>query len=391
MKYSISSAPLWDLAFRPFFLFGSLFSVVAMTLWALLLSGEFAFTPYGNVYFWHMHEMIFGFVGAIVMGFLLTAVQNWTGIRAPHGYSLLFLFSLWLFSRIAMLGLIPISGTLIATIDAGTYLVAALLFGRVILLSGNYRNMILIPVLLMFALANFFTHASLLFSVPYLLNLGTHSAVFIITLSMMVIGGRVIPLFTANALKIALPPALKKLEIVTIASTVLIVILYLTNTVNKLPGLWVAAVFLFAGACHALRAKRWFVTATLKHPMLWSLHLSYWFIPLSFILFAGHYAGLDISHSTAVHGLTAGAMSSLILSMIARVSLGHTGRPIQAKLPIKIGFGVILLTGLSRVLVDVIFESTSLPLYMLTAIAWCIPYAVFVVFYAKILTQARAK
>lgn len=380
---------IWDLAFRPFFLFGSVFAILAMVLWGLFLNGSFVFEPYGDIRFWHIHEMLFGFIGAIIIGFLLTAVQTWTGLRSAHGYSLIALFSLWLISRVAMLGLLPLPAMWIAALDVGTYLFATFLFGRLLFLTGNFRNMILILVLIMFALTNLFTHASKLFNIQYLFNWGTHSAVMLITLLMMVIGGRVIPLFTGNALKMKLPVPVKKLEIATIASTTVLTILYLSNSIQKLPGILVAGIFLFAAVCHMYRSLRWFNLRVLSNPMLWSLQLSYWFIPVSFVLFTAHYAGWGVSHSTAIHGLTAGAMSSLILSMISRVSLGHTGRPIKALFPMQIGFTIILLAGLTRVLIDLFFEAITLQLYVMVSLVWCLPFALFVVLYTGTLIKPR--
>ena len=382
--------PLWRQAFRPFFLAGSLFSVAAISLWVAVLAGAVNITPYGNILFWHAHEMLFGFVGAIVVGFLLTAVQNWTGIRATHGKPLQALFALWLAARIVMLTGVPGHPWIVFAIDLSFYPVAAILFSILLIRSGNKRNYQITVMLLFLTAANLLTHISVLCSDPSLFLWGMNAGIFVVTLLMIVMGGRVIPMFTANGAGVSLPPPIPWLEAATLLSGWLLAVIYLLNIQRYMPHPWIAAIFTIASLCNTVRAFRWRIWTTFTHPLVWSLQVAYGFIPAGFGLWALHYAGFDISRSAALHSLTAGAMGTLILAMIARVSLGHTGRPLLVGRIVSVAFFLIVSAGVLRILSALFPAGLGFVGLCISALCWALAYVIYLAVYYPILTAPRA-
>ena len=389
--------PIWQQAFRPFFLFGSIFAFMAMLLWSLQLGGMIKFSPYGSAIFWHAHEMIFGFVGAIIAGFLLTAVQNWTGIRATHGLQLQILVSLWLAGRILIFQGNLVPPWLTAIIDSSFLLLTALFFAHILISAKQKRNLFLVFVLVLLSIANVLSHLSVLTNQLYYLQWGLQSAVMIILFIMIVITGRVVPMFTANGLNISKVESNGWLEATVLISMALIILLYLTNALKLVPSFWLGTLFLAAAVSNSLRVFRWGNRKIFNAPLVWSLHLSYWFIPFGFLLFSIHHFsysynlpfGLAISESMALHTLTAGAMGTLVLAMIARVSLGHTGRPLQAKPGLSMAFIMVIGAALLRILGQLL-PAFLLPGLIGAAVLWGLGFLLFVVFYARILTTPRA-
>jgi uncharacterized protein involved in response to NO len=382
-------APIWRQAFRPFFLFAGLFSILSMGAWALVQAGELYFMPYGGVTFWHAHEMLFGFVAAIIVGFVLTAVQSWTGLRATHGKPLILLFSLWLLARILMLVDIFTLQWITALFDISFILVAAFFMARLVLKVKQYRNLIFVPILLLLATANLFTHLSVLTGDMHFYTQGIYSTVLIITLIMTVIAGRVFPMFTANGTQTKKVDNLAWLEKSVIGLTALLLLIHFGGIQHILSSKLMVLLFAFCSLAHSIRAIRWRPQVTFKTPLVWSLHLAYWFIPSSFLLFALHYGGVNISTSNALHGLTAGAMSSLILAMIARISLGHSGRPLTPHWLMKYAFSLIILAGCIRLISPYIQLYFHFNLHVLSAVLWALAFGIFVVVYAPILTTPR--
>jgi uncharacterized protein involved in response to NO len=386
---SIWQQALWQQAFRPFFLFACIFSILSMGTWAWVQAGELYFMPYGGLTFWHAHEMLFGFVAAIIVGFLLTAVQSWTGLRATHGKSLIALFTLWLLARLFMLIDVFAFKWITALLDVSFLLLAAFFMARLVLKVKQYRNLIFVPILLLLVTANLFTHLSVMTGEMHFYTQGIYSTVMIITLMMTVVAGRVFPMFTANGTKTNKVHNLAWLENSVIGLTVLLVLIHFSGTQHALPSKVMVLLFVLSSLAHGIRAIRWRPQVTFKTPLVWSLHLAYWFIPISFLLFSLHYAGVNISASNALHSLTAGAMSSLILAMIARISLGHSGRPLTPHWIMKYAFTLITLAGCIRLMSAHIQTNFTFNLNVLAAVLWALAFGIFVVVYTTILISPR--
>ena len=235
--------PIWRQAFRPFFLGGALFSLLAILLWSLFLSGKLVFTPYGNPVFWHSHEMLFGFVCAIIVGFLLTAVQNWTGLRATNGVPLMMIFLLWLAARVLMATNLVPNPMLIAALDVAFLPACALLMAKLVIKAGNKRNLFFVPVLLLLAAFNGLSHAGVVLGNAEWVNWSHRSVVFLIVAIITVVAGRVIPMFSANGTGTQRVAPTPRLDRALLASTWVIALLFVTNQYDKLPVMLVTALF----------------------------------------------------------------------------------------------------------------------------------------------------
>lgn len=386
-EFAIS--PIWRQAFRSFFLAGAFFSIICMLLWGLYLGGEVSFLPYGGALFWHAHEMLFGFVSLIIAGFLLTAVQNWTGIRSTHGNPLIILLVLWLSARVLMFTGFG-QGWILMVVDVSFILVVAVLMAQFLIKAKSKRNYQFLPILLFFAVANTITHLSVILSKPELFLWGTRAAVLVIALLMVVVAGRLIPMFTASGTGTKPVQASRGLELAVIVSMVLIAILALLNVNSHLPGWTNVAIFMSAGLLNAVRVARWWTMESVRHSLVWSLHVAYWFIPIGLLLLALHYLGLPVTYSTGLHAITAGAIGSLILSVISRVSLGHSGRPIIPRRVMSVAFFVMFLAGIVRVFTGLIPELFVGHGLLIGSILWALAYVIYVMFYFRILTSPRA-
>lgn len=383
------SHPVLDLAFRPFFILGSLFGIIALLLWAVLLSDNALVNPVYPLQLWHGHEMLFGFVAAILVGFLLTAVQNWTGLRSVHGLPLLTLVMLWLAGRLVMWPGVELNWWLRLLADASFLLLSAVFMGRLLHRKAQKRNYFAVVVLLILLADNFIFHYALQTGHWLVARQSLYSAIFVITLMMTVIGGRVIPMFTANTTQIPARPRKAWLDKIGLGLLWLIVVIFLLQFQTHLKADIVAALLMLAAVFVALRCSQWRLMSTWRHPLLWSLHLAYWCIPLALSLLALHYVDL-LAFSTGMHVLTVGAMGGLILSMIARVSLGHSGRRIIASRLMSIAFVTIFVAALARVPLAALLSGYSLAIWHLSITLWVAAFSLFLNQYVPILTEARA-
>ncbi|RLV58780.1 NnrS family protein [Parashewanella curva] len=370
---------IFRLGFRPFFLFGSIFSVFALGLWAMTLSGKINFQPHGNPIWWHGHEMIFGFVSAIVIGFLLTAVQNWTGQPGLKGWPLIGLFLLWLLGRVALLNSTLLSLPLAASIDLLFLPMASLALFISVYKVKQWRNMIFVPVLLLLTLMNAISYLGVFIADMSLMNTALYGAVIIITFIVALLGGRVIPFFTDRASDWQRTPNLPALEIATIATLALTLVAFFSGS-----ELFLQIASALAGLVIFARWSRWGWNYTFKVPLLWSLHFSFIFIPIGLFLIA---AGFPLS--IGLHSLTVGGMGGMILAMMARVSLGHTGRQLVPPKPVVFGFALMILATIARITAGLVSD-LYLPMIVTAVLFWCIAFGLFILFYASMLMQPRA-
>ncbi|WP_088330974.1 NnrS family protein [Lacimicrobium sp. SS2-24] len=379
--------PLWRLGFRPFFLFAALFSVLAIGWWGGMLSGFWGLAPYGGSYFWHGHEMLFGFTAAVIVGFLLTAVQNWTGVPGINGWPLILLFSTWLTGRVVMLVNPPWPESVVAILDMLFLPLAAGFMAWPLIKVRQQRNLFFVPVLLIMAAANFMTHLTVLGVYAEGFHHGSYLMLMLITALICVIGGRVTPMFTANGTGTQKVSSLPWLDKSALASIWLLVFHWLFG--GWLPDEAVGIIAMVAGVLHFFRWIRWRVWVTFSVPLLWSLHLAYLFVPLGLLALSGHYLGDMMPLSTAIHLLTTGAIGSIIVAMMARVSLGHTGRKLHAHWLMSIMFVTVLLAGLVRTLGSWLWHSQIQSMLLLSTLLWCFAFILFVLIYLPILTRPR--
>ncbi len=374
------TAPKWalfELGFRPFFLLGSVFALLAVIPWVLSLHGV-VLGATASVW-WHAHEMLFGFALAIIYGFLLTAGQNWTGVASPRGWPLLILVLLWLLPRLGLAWLPQVPIQVWAVFDVLANFAVAGVMARMILKAKQWRNAPFIIILLVFSLLN---SASYLTFITGHLDLATriHDAtLWLIAIVMNLMGGRVIPAFTQNASLFKRSSAPAQLGIATNLGLVLIALAWLIDA-----PIFLRLVSAISAALLFYRWNMWGWRFTFKNPLLWSLHLSFVCLPMACTLIAMGYP-----RSGALHILTIGAMTGLMLSMMSRVSLGHTGRMLKAPRLMPWVYAFIAFSALLRALAGV-WTSAYLPLIDSALLLWVIAFVFFIAHYALILMRERS-
>lgn len=382
------SMPLWRLAFRPFFLLGALFSLAAMLVWGAFWHGDVLLRPHGGMLWWHQHEMLFGFGVAIVVGFLLTAVQNWTGQPGLKGLPLAGLVALWLAGR-ALLAFPPeVASVWPAVIDLAFLPLAAGALASSVIRVRQWRNLIFLPVLSLLFVANALMHAGLLQGDGQMVRSGAHLTVLLIGLLMVVLGGRVIPFFTSRKLGRQQPERWKWLELASMGSVMALVVLQLLSLVATLPGWLWASVTWLAAAANLVRLCRWEGLRTRHEPLLWGLHASYGFVCLGLAMWGLAALGM-LPLTLALHAITVGGIGTMMLAMMARVSLGHTGRPIRTLPGIGVALGLLLIAAVLRALVPAFWPQVSHWTLSLSILCWLLAFAVFVWHYTLPLLTPR--
>lgn len=361
--------PLLRLGFRPFYLGGALVAALMVPLWLLLFLGKLTFTPAVSPLLWHAHEMLFGFATAVVVGFLMTAGKNWTGLDTPRGPLLGALVLLWLAARLASLfG----SALVYAVLDVALLPLVALIFASLLWRAKNVRNMPLALVLLLLATANGLFHLAALGVLDINPMTTLYAALALITVIETVIAGRVVPMFTKNV-----TPGLTLMtsdwrERVTLALTVLGLAMWVLLPANAVS----AVVLALAGVAQALRLWSWRPGVTMNRPILWILHLSYAWIALALVLLALAQMGW-LPASAGVHALGLGATGGLIIGMVTRTARGHTGRPIIASKPEVAMYVLVMLATMCRVLASSLLIQHYSLLLMLATTAWSLAFALY--------------
>ncbi|WP_152662817.1 NnrS family protein [Halomonas sp. HG01] len=382
--------PVAGLAFRPFFLLAALFGIVALMAWLAFWQGDVLLRPWGGMLWWHQHEMLFGFGAAVIAGFLLTAAQNWTGRPAPTGLPLLGLVALWAVARGLLAFPIGLPGWGVMLIDVGFLVAVAGVMARMVIAAGRWRNLVFLPLLGLLAVANLAMHLGAWWGDGELARAGARLAVLLIAAVMVVLGGRVIPLFTANRLGGPRPQSRRWLEGATLGSMAAV----LGAQLAVLPGMAppegvMAGALALAALANALRLARWGGLRTWREPLLWGLHVSYAALPLGLGMWALAALGA-FRVELAVHTLTVGAMGTMMLAMMARVSLGHTGRPIVTLPGMGVALGLLAVAGLLRGPLLAALPGITHLTYSLTIILWCLAYAIFLLHYAVPLSSVRS-
>lgn len=376
---------VFSVGLRPFFLFSALWAAIAAPLWL------YAFLSGGPVGLsWHVHEMLFGYTGGIVVGFLLTAVPNWTGRLPVVGTPLALLFGLWLAGRAAMLAMAlnaDLASEFWPLIIDGLFLFAmAGVIWREVLAGRNWRNVPVAVMVTLFALANAGFHLEA--GAGGVDNLSTRLGLAVVTLLIAVIGGRVTPSFTRNWQTKRggpLPAVAGRFDIVTLMVTATGLIGWSVAPTHPATG----ALLLAAGGLNLVRLARWRGDATLAEPLVWILHLGYLWLAVGLFL-----TGLSVAApglvplSAGVHALTAGAIGVMTLAVMTRASRGHTGRPLTAgKIEVLI-YVLINLAALTRV-AGGLLPSVYQPLLMVSTGLWSAAFLAFVIGYGPMLLTPR--
>lgn len=381
----LSTVPVLSYGFRPFFLGAAVWAVVAMMLWIAAMMGYVNLAPRYGAVAWHAHEFLFGYLGAAMTGFLLTAVSNWTGRTPIAGGTLLWLFVLWLAGRIGFLfggeigGIAPVADSLFL------FVVAAVV-GREIAAARNWRNVKVVIILVAFACANVLFHLQALAGgAP---AVAMRLALSLAVMMLVVIGGRLVPSFTRNwliARKGSRYPALFDwVDSASILAAAAGLVLWTAMPDSTPTGL----ALLLGAFAQAARLARWRAAATWREPLLLILHVGYAFVPLGFLSVGLSVLRPDwLSPAGAIHAWTAGAIGVMTLAVMTRVSLGHTGRPLTATPATTAIYVAAICAALARIAAP-LAESPDAWL-ALAGVAWMLAFTGFLLRYGPILLATR--
>ena len=371
---------LWQLGFRPFYLLASSFAALSIGLWALQLAGWLG-QPYLQGPLWHAHEMLFGFVLAVIVGFLLTAGRNWADLPTPTGSRLAALAALWVAGRILVLT--PF-GWAAALLNAAFPLAAAVALAIPFIKAGSRRNYFFVGLLALMSAAVLTVHLDHLGVLRLPTWAGIQVALDVVLIIMAVMGGRVIPMFTNNGVRGAGASRNTTLEKASIA--VLAAVLVADAFQQKGTVLMLLAAL--AALLHLARWSLWRPWKTLGVPLVWVLHAAYLWIPVHFVLRMLAEAGW-VSSSLAVHALTVGAMGGLIIGMMTRTAQGHTGRPLRADGWDTLCYLLVAGAALVRVLVPLAAPALHMPAVLGSAVLWSAGFGLYAIRYWPVLTRAR--
>jgi uncharacterized protein involved in response to NO len=361
-------------------LLASSFASLSIALWGAQYAGWLGL-PYLSGAIWHAHEMLFGFTLAVITGFLFTAVRNWTGHATPTGAPLAMLAALWIAGRVLVLTPYAITAAAINTLFP---LAVAVGIGVPLVRSGNRRNLFFIVLLILIATAELATHLALLDIVALPDRLGVQTALDVILLVMTVVGGRVVPMFTSNGVQGAQVQRDTLVERLVPASMLGVLLADLLPVPTGL----LAIILAVGAAAQAARVLLWRPWQTLRVPMVWILHIGYFWIPVHLTLRLLSEVDL-VSPPLATHALTVGAIGALTLGMMTRTARGHTGRPLVAD-PFEVGaFTLVTAAAITRVLVPLALPGAYREAIIGSACLWSVAYAIYAVRYWPILTCPR--
>lgn len=372
------------LGFRPFFLLAGFAGVLLMAIWPPVLQGRLAAPAHYAAIGWHGHEMLFGYAAAVIAGFLLTAVRNWTGQPTWTGRRLGLLALLWLAGRLLpWVQGVPVS--LLITVDVAFLPLVALSLYRPLWQGQNRINRVFLPLLLLMGLANLLSHLQLL---GWLAGLGDMRRVMLdlVLLLIALVGGRVMPFFTRSVLPGFEPTQRPWVERLTFVMLALIVLIDLAPA---LPGAVSGLPWLAFAMVQAIRLAGWFDARMFRLPVLWVLHSGYAWLVLGAVLNGLAAFGL-FAPTSALHALTVGAVGVFTIGMMARVANGHTGRPIDVARVVTFAFLAMNAAALVRVFGTAQWDSHYVLWVDLSAALWVLGFVLFAWHYAPVLLRPRA-
>ena len=388
------SSPLFSYAFRPFFLLAGIFAALGMAQWLLVINGRPWPADASLSTVWHAHEMALGFGGAVVAGFMLTAVANWTGRPPIRGPLLAGLVLSWLCGRAAMLfsGLLPAAVIMLLDLLFPVYL--GVLATREIVGAKNRRNYGVLVIAWMLSLFTLLYHvaaAGLLIedTAADMQRIVTRLFIYLLTVLITVIGGRVIPGFSGAWLRMRgaskLPGARAWLEACIVPLTVAAGFSQAFMSASMVT----AVLCIAAGMAHLLRLSGWRGLATAAEPLLLVLHVAYAWLAIGFLLLGAVALGLPLPETAALHALTVGGIGGVILGMMTRVALGHTGRPLHAARIIQLAYVLLSFAAILRTF-GLLSATGGALAYTGSGLLWIASFGLFIWHYAPMLTWPRA-
>lgn len=379
---------LFSYGYRPFFLFASIWAVFSIIAWVMTFTGHETLAIAIDPFSWHAHSFLFGYLWAVIAGFLMTAVPNWTGRLPIVGWPLATLVALWLIGRIAM--------TFSYYLPNGVTIVCDLLFplaftfaiGREIIMGKNWRNLKILILLVMLFCANCLFDGEAFSQVYAADSYGARWALAIAVFLIAIIGGRIIPSFTRNWMVkqsiTNLPAPHDKIDLAIMIFTAISLVFWV---------IWPDAIFTafiggICGLANLYRLIRWHGWLTKKEPLVWVLHLGFLFIPLGFIALT--LSTFDILHggrAPVQHLWMAGGIGLMTIAVMTRASLGHAGRPLTVSWPVVLVYCSLFCSVVLRVIAGI--ADNDLTMLNISGTLWILAFVGFVVLYWNILTKPR--
>jgi len=376
--------PLLASGFRPFFLLGSIYAGLVVLVWLPVFYGELTLTSTFAPRDWHVHEMLYGYLPAVITGFLFTAIPNWTGRLPIQGMPLLALVVVWIAGRLSVTFSADMGWLVAMLIDASFLSLVAAAAAREILAGRNWRNLNVVTLILLLLAGNVAFHIEAHFHGAA--EAGTRIGIAVVVLLISLIGGRIIPSFTRNWLVREnpgrLPAPFGRFDMIVVAISALALLSWVVDASSLLAG----AALALTGLLHLVRLGRWAGDRTGRERLLLILHVGYAFVPSGFLLNAMSAFEL-VPAGAGIHAWMAGAAGTMTLAVMSRATLGHTGQQLTASGATQAIYAVIIVAALARICA-VIEPAHSEPLLHLAAFAWAAAFFGFAIIYGPLLSGA---
>jgi uncharacterized protein involved in response to NO len=376
------SFALFNLGFRPFFLFAAYAAVILMLIWLLMYHNVIQLNAYYGFINWHSHEMLFGYSSAVIAGFLLTAVRNWTNVDTITRTPLAILAFIWLAAR--FLPFTPLPGSLTALASLLFFLLLTLAIMHPIIKVKQQNNFIMIVLAFCFLIADLLVQLQHLGYLQQGVKYGNMLALYTILFVIMVLSGRVMPFFTRVVVpgtEIVERPVLEK-------SLLILFVLLALADLFSFNGYIISLLAAALTVTHIIRVKPWFSGPVLNVPILWVLYAGYLWIIIGFVLKALAGIGM-VTDNLAIHAWTVGGVGIITYGMMARVSLGHTGREMTPPRLVIIGFFILFLAAAIRVFLPMISISLYPRWIDISGFLWIVAFVLFAISYTSILYRPR--
>jgi len=380
-------AAFWSLAFRPFFLAASLWAALALGLWiGLFVTGRTLPSRFDPLS-WHIHEMLFGFVYAAIAAFMLTAIPNWTGRKPIQGATLAALVAIWLLGRVISLlsALVPLWWAMV--VELAFPVVLFFLAAREIIAAQNWRNLMMPAPIAVLAIADLIMHLELA-GITLPVGLGWRLAMAAVLTLITAIGGRIVPAFTRNWLikrgATALPSGHGLADRIAVAALHTGLLGWAFLPAARIVG----SLLVFAALLNLWRLARWRGPATVSEPLLAILHVGYLWVVLGALLLGASVLTVVVPEAAAIHAFTAGAIGTMVVAIMMRVSRGHTGRPLEADVTTMLIEAAVVLAGATRV-AAAFADASAMILLQISALLWIAGFLVFALTYGPMLVLPR--
>ena len=374
---------LLSYGFRPFFLFGAVYAGLGVLAWIPMFNGKLGLSTDFSPVDWHVHEMLYGYLPAVVTGFLLTAIPNWTGRLPIQGKPLLVLVAVWVAGRVAVTFSAETGWLAAAIIDASFLALVVAATAREIVAGENWRNLRVVGLVALLLAGNvaFHLEAHIQGTAEY----GARIGIAAIVLLIVVIGGRIVPSFTRNWLArenpVRLPAPFGRFDVGVLGVTAATLALWIAQPNGRLT----SAALAITGVLNIVRLSRWAGGRTWRDRLVLILHVGYAFVPLGFLLASA--AAVDIiSTSAGIHAWTVGAAGTMTLAVMTRASLGHTGNALTASRMTQTIYAAVVIAGVAHICASLEPGWSGTLLYV-TALAWCVAYFGFALSFGPMLVR----